>query len=257
MKLIRQLMKQSTRSVLFSSVMIPFLLGLFLFKLKPPKEASELPIQPASYLEVSAESEMSMEDVIKLGMTAAAKCDVDTIPPVIYCPHTVTVECGDVLDPMINPDLGMGMGADNCDANPLITFEDDSPFDFCTGGVVLRTWTVTDSSGNSASCVQKVLIDPDKTPPTIEFIPQVLQVYPDGIIEVSCDATPDFSGMRNWVNAADNCTDDPRVLFREEALAGRRLPGGNARYHSVYLDGGGRLRQSFARNQFADGDDRR
>jgi hypothetical protein len=220
MKLIRQLMKQSTRSVLFSSVMIPFLLGLFLFKLKPPKEASELPIQPASYLEVSAESEMSMEDVIKLGMTAAAKCDVDTIPPVIYCPHTVTVECGDVLDPMINPDLGMGMGADNCDANPLITFEDDSPFDFCTGGVVLRTWTVTDSSGNSASCVQKVLIDPDKTPPTIEFIPQVLQVYPDGIIEVSCDATPDFSGMRNWVNAADNCTDDPRVLFREEALPG-------------------------------------
>lgn len=62
-------------------------------------------------------------------------------------------------------DTGVATATDNCDPQPVITFMDEA-----TGGSCLRTirrtWTATDSCGNSNSCVQIISFQ-DTTPPTI------------------------------------------------------------------------------------------
>ncbi|MFC1982790.1 hypothetical protein ACFLV5_03290 [Chloroflexota bacterium] len=79
---------------------------------------------------------------------------VDTTPPDISCPPDVQV-----LDCARYPDnTGYATATDNC-CTPTITYSDEV-FSNSDGAVYIeRTWTATDDSGNSSSCVQIIDIE--------------------------------------------------------------------------------------------------
>jgi len=75
---------------------------------------------------------------------------VDTTPPILSVRAIVAVECGQSTDPA---DIGGAMAVDNFDLSPTIDCEDS-----LSGDHITRTWTATDSCGNSASAVQTIKV---------------------------------------------------------------------------------------------------
>ncbi|MHC4574207.1 MAG: post-COAP-1 domain-containing protein [Planctomycetota bacterium] len=99
---------------------------------------------------------------------------VDGTPPVITCPDNVTLECPADIDPSA---IGSATAADNCDEAPAITYSDTSS-GTCPQ-VIQRTWTATDATGNTTSCVQIVTVQ-DTTPPVFTTTPLDETVQRDG-----------------------------------------------------------------------------
>ncbi len=98
---------------------------------------------------------------------------LDTIPPVIIDPipaDTVVSCAGDAP-------AGFPLNAtDNCDGN-LLAIPSDSPSipaAACGNSptTIIRTWTVSDASGNTTTATQAITILPDTIPPVIGFLPQ-------------------------------------------------------------------------------------
>ncbi len=87
-------------------------------------------------------------DCLDLG-TAEAAC-ADTTPPVITCPADVTVAFGASTDPM---DTGEATATDD-NEGVVISSED-----ITVGQVITRTWTATDATENSASCMQMITME--------------------------------------------------------------------------------------------------
>ena len=79
----------------------------------------------------------------------------DKLKPTIVCPPNKTIDCDDDYT-----DLGLtgeAVASDNCsDVTP--THIDNVNIDNCGEGSVIRIWSVTDDSGNSASCVQIITV---------------------------------------------------------------------------------------------------
>ena len=75
--------------------------------------------------------------------------------PTIVCAPDQTLECDE--DPA---DLGLttgeAIGLDDC-GETIITFEDAGTIT-CEGGLIMRTFTATDNFGNSATCVQSLIV---------------------------------------------------------------------------------------------------
>jgi hypothetical protein len=75
----------------------------------------------------------------------------------ILCPETDKLFCGDSTDPS---STGYPTVTGACDRHPVITYSDSSAPMGCAADrfdhVITRTWTATDSCGNSASCDQKI-----------------------------------------------------------------------------------------------------
>ena len=120
---------------------------------------------------------------------------VDTTPPSITCPSNTTIECDQSTDPGIT---GAASATDICDSSPAITFSDTVLPGSCSEeSTITRTWTATDESGNSSSCVQTIEVV-DTTPPVI-----------------SCNApatiTPADAPISFTATATDNCAGDPSV----------------------------------------------
>ena len=90
----------------------------------------------------------------------------DNIYPEITCPADVYLECDqDYLDTLVT---GVPTVSDNCGVASL-TYSDNENIDpTCHTGTVLRTWFVTDLSGNSLSCTQTIFVE-DNTPVTVTF----------------------------------------------------------------------------------------
>jgi len=133
----------------------------------------------------------------------------DQEPPVfIGCPTDVTVECGHI------PDVPVVTATDNCDG--------DVPVDFAEGVIpgpcaftytLVRTWTATDSFGNTSTCQQNINIEdviaPEITCPT------------DVTVECIFDVpVPDVS----LVIAIDNCDPNPLVEWVDDNLIGTSCP---------------------------------
>ena len=74
----------------------------------------------------------------------------DTTPPIITCPANVTLGCNASTLPGIT---GAATATDDCQINLIITFTDVKTGTFCDSTIV-RTWSVSDVCGQSASCQQ-------------------------------------------------------------------------------------------------------
>ncbi len=83
---------------------------------------------------------------------------LDHTPPAITCPGDKVFDC-------VMGDPGVATATDNCDVNPVITYQDVILSARCPR-VIQRTWTAKDKCDNSASCVQTITIR-DITPPVV------------------------------------------------------------------------------------------
>ncbi|MFI1773631.1 HYR-like domain-containing protein [Thalassobellus citreus] len=116
----------------------------------------------------------------------------DTTPPVLTLPANVSAECSDDLSPIA---FGTATAIDNCDANPIITFEDVREDGACIGTFkITRTWTATDACGNFITADQTISTS-DMTAPEFEqtTLPQDLTV--------ECSSIPNAEIL----TATDNC----------------------------------------------------
>jgi hypothetical protein len=75
----------------------------------------------------------------------------DTSEPIIVCPGAITIEDGDPTYPSNTG--GWASATDDCSDNVDITYSDSR-----NQNTITRTWTATDSAGNTASCVQVITI---------------------------------------------------------------------------------------------------
>ncbi|MGA2241055.1 MAG: HYR domain-containing protein [Verrucomicrobiota bacterium] len=136
----------------------------------------------------------------------------DTTPPTISCPANVTVECGQPTDPS---STGVATASDICDSSPTLTFTDavsgNSP------QIITRTWTATDNSGNSNSCVQIITIQ-DTTPP-------VITCPPDKQLQCGDSTDPANTGT---ATAIDTCSGNGNVAITFTDVATPANCTGNA-----------------------------
>lgn len=116
----------------------------------------------------------------------------DSTPPSIACPADVTLECDENTDP---GNTGSATATDNCDASPAITFSDSAEPGACANAqTIFRTWMATDDCGNTATCVQTLVVD--------DTTPAVLNCPPD--MTIDCEVTPD-PATTGMATATDNC----------------------------------------------------
>ncbi|MBK8966930.1 MAG: HYR domain-containing protein [Lewinellaceae bacterium] len=133
----------------------------------------------------------------------------DSEAPVITCPADATVEC----DESTHPDaLGSASATDNCDMDPVITYEDESTQTddgSCTdySYTITRTWTAADACGNVSTCIQTIIVE-DMTVPTITFCPESTTV--------ECDQPTDPQTL-GFAQATDNCDGNLTIGFDDES----------------------------------------
>jgi len=80
---------------------------------------------------------------------------VDTEPPVLHVPGDVVITLDDSTDPSFT---GQATAEDNADPNPVVTYSDSANGAPPDPYAITRTWTATDSSGNSASGDQTITV---------------------------------------------------------------------------------------------------
>ncbi len=89
----------------------------------------------------------------------------DQTPPTLSCPAAITLaidaSCAVDLSSIADPAI-----VDNCPGVTVASSDDTSGLTGCSGtGLIVRTWTVTDACGLTASCTQDITIE-DQTAPT-------------------------------------------------------------------------------------------
>ncbi|MEO6130376.1 MAG: hypothetical protein ABIQ02_00915, partial [Saprospiraceae bacterium] len=131
----------------------------------------------------------------------------DNIPPTVFCPANVTVQCASQVPPA-NP---QGVTAsDNCGGLASATFiEDVISNQTCVNRfTVSRTYRATDACGNSATCVQAITVF-DNTPPSI--------VCPANVTVQCASQVPLFNTAS--VVTSDNCGGSATVLFSGDIIS--------------------------------------
>lgn len=87
----------------------------------------------------------------------------DKIGPTISCPADRTVDCSFVFDPLnLAASFGNANGDDNCE-NPRVTEKSVIDISACRQGTIVRTFTVTDAGGKSATCTQTITFRPNRS----------------------------------------------------------------------------------------------
>lgn len=108
----------------------------------------------------------------------------DKIKPSITCPPDIIIECDDDSTPT---NTGTPTAADNCDANPVLSFNDVSNLNGCgSTGTITRTWTATDASGNFITCVQTITVV-DTTPPNAICQDITVQLGDNEVVFITAD----------------------------------------------------------------------
>ncbi|MDO5980693.1 gliding motility-associated C-terminal domain-containing protein [Flavivirga spongiicola] len=146
---------------------------------------------------------------------------VDTLPPVLSLPSNATAECSDDLTTIA---FGTATATDNCDPTPTITFEDDIEDGACPNTFkIIRTWTATDSCGNSVSANQEISTA-DTTAPKVsgtiaEFVVEGCSVTDAPAPVTSIAELEDFG-----LNITDNCTDNANLIVTNSDTSENSCP---------------------------------
>lgn len=143
----------------------------------------------------------------------------DDIAPTASNPQSILVDCGESAPA---PDISVITDAfDNC-ANPTIAFVSDVSDNQSCPETITRTYSVTDTCGNSIFVTQQIIL-PDDEAPTASNPPTI---YAQCIEDVPL---PDSSVV---TDAIDNCS-DVTVEFVSDELVGEGCPLTVARTYSI------------------------
>lgn len=118
------------------------------------------------------------------GICTATVSVTDTTAPEITCPADVILECVADTDTSVAAN-GSAMATDNCSVNGVEHVDSSVPGCGNTE-VITRTWTATDGSGNTATCVQTISVV-DTTSPSLSS--NVHDIYPSDA-PITFDVTP-------------------------------------------------------------------
>jgi gliding motility-associated-like protein len=123
---------------------------------------------------------------------------VDQTAPMINCPANISIACSDSISPSRT---GIATAIDDCQSNVFITFSDIRNGTSCDS-IITRTWTATDSCGNTSSCVQTIT-KVDQTAPMINCPANVT-------IDCNAPITPSNTGFATGI---DNCQSNLMITF--------------------------------------------
>ena len=130
----------------------------------------------------------------------------DTTAPVITCPPSLTVRCDASSAPAA---AGNATATDNCDDNPEISLNDNVADGTCPQEFgIARSWSATDTCGNTADCEQIIFVT-DAAAPAIICPPN---------ITIACDAASN-PGADGQATATDNCDGSPVISFNDNVGA--------------------------------------
>jgi len=126
----------------------------------------------------------------------------DIIDPTITCPPDVTVDTDPGVCYATGVDLGTPTTDDNCGIDSVTN---DAPAEFQIGDTTV-TWTVTDLSGNTATCTQTVTVE-DNEDPTITCPPDVSVAADPGVcyatgVDLGTPTTDDNCAVKSVTNDA-------------------------------------------------------
>lgn len=133
---------------------------------------------------------------------------VDTLSPLLSCPPDTTIACGTSIDTSI---LGLATGTDNCAIdNSSISYMDSNVPTMCIGSYSInRVWSISDSCGNMATCLQVITVI-DTSGPTITC-------PSDTIVDCAMSLNPNVLG---WATANDNCDVVDSIGYSDAIIAG-------------------------------------
>lgn len=123
----------------------------------------------------------------------------DTQAPIITCPDSIILNCGDPVPDTTS--AGVASAFDNCSEDIVTITFFDGPLNNDCPPSIHRTWSATDTCGNTSSCIQ-VISFIDTEAPIVECIDD---------ISIDCsmgDTSPLFTGMPNVLDDCSNVTLD-------------------------------------------------
>ncbi|MFZ1678536.1 MAG: SdrD B-like domain-containing protein [Saprospiraceae bacterium] len=127
----------------------------------------------------------------------------DITPPQFTCEDKLIL-CSESILPS-NPNLGTPVATNNCGGTSIATYTDVFIYSptppICS---LLRTWTITDNCGNSATCNQLIIIK-DQSIPVI-FCPVS--------VTIAC-TTSTLPGSTGSATATDNCSISPGISYTD------------------------------------------
>ncbi|WP_299391478.1 gliding motility-associated C-terminal domain-containing protein [uncultured Gelidibacter sp.] len=136
--------------------------------------------------------------------TASQTINVEdnTAPVFAALPAESTIECGET------PNFAQATATDACGSEVTLTFEDVTTTGSTAGvSAITRTWTATDTCGNSSTASQTINVQ-DNTAPVFAALPA------ESTIE--CGETPNFA----QASATDVCSSDVTLTFEDVTTAG-------------------------------------
>jgi len=125
-----------------------------------------------------------------------------TSPQITECPADIVLACGDDTSAAEN---GLPAFSDDCDAAPILSWTDEVTAGDCPQNMtIVRTFAVTDNTGNFNTCVQTIEV--------IDDIAPVISCPDDAVVPFGGNTDPSETGT---ATAEDNCDDNPQIDYSD------------------------------------------
>lgn len=139
---------------------------------------------------------------------------IDTTPPAISgVPNDLSLECDEEIPAPIDVDV-----TDNCGDTTISVDETTEQSTVCDNNyTITRVYTATDDCGNISTATQVITVM-DTTAPTVTFnTPQLIDFMSGDTLFLECN---ELFNVEDAAIIADNCDDNPNVVFSEETIVG-------------------------------------
>ena len=147
--------------------------------------------------------------------TASQKITViDTTPPIISgVPSDLSLECQDEI-----PAPTDATATDNCGDVTISVDETTEQSPTCENNyTIIRTYTATDDCGNTSTTTQTITVTDTSAPTLIFDEPQLIDLMSGDTLFLECN---ELFNVEDAAIIADNCDDNPNVVFSEETVVG-------------------------------------